>query len=146
MIVGVGHDICRIDRIARIFDRYGERFVTRICTEAELAELALRADKPAYLAKRFAVKEAVYKALHQADQSDMRWHDAETLSSMHKAGAPQLTLYGGCRLIFWCQKVIFLSFIYLLVMIYPSHQPLSSLRLGHHRRIRSINRSFSGKP
>ncbi|MEC8744310.1 MAG: holo-ACP synthase [Pseudomonadota bacterium] len=97
MIVGVGHDICRIDRIARIFDRYGERFVTRICTEAELAELALRADKPAYLAKRFAVKEAVYKALHQADQSDMRWHDAETLSSMHKAGAPQLTLSGGCR-------------------------------------------------
>lgn len=97
MIVGVGHDICRIDRIARIFDRYGERFVTRICTEAEIAELALRADKPAYLAKRFAVKEAVYKALHQADQSDMRWHDAETLSSMHKAGAPQLTLYGGCR-------------------------------------------------
>ena len=97
MIVGVGHDICRIDRIARIFDRYGERFVTRICTEAELAELALRADKPAYLAKRFAVKEAVYKALHQADQSDMRWHDAETLSSMHKAGAPQLTLHGGCR-------------------------------------------------
>lgn len=97
MIVGVGHDICRIDRIARIFDRYGERFVTRICTEAEIAELALRADKPAYLAKRFAVKEAVYKALHQADQSDMRWHDAETLSSMHKAGAPQLKLYGGCR-------------------------------------------------
>ena len=96
MIVGVGHDICRIDRIARIFDRYGERFVTRICTEAEIAELELRADKPAYLAKRFAVKEAVYKALHQADQSDMRWHDAETLSSMHKAGAPQLTLYGGC--------------------------------------------------
>ena len=97
MIVGVGHDICRIDRIARIFDRYGERFVTRICTEAEIAELALRADKPAYLAKRFAVKEAVYKALHQADQSDMRWHDAETLSSIHKAGAPQLTLYGRCR-------------------------------------------------
>ena len=97
MIVGVGHDICRIDRIARIFDRYGERFVTRICTEAEIAKLALRADKPAYLAKRFAVKEAVYKALHQADQSDMRWHDAETLSSMHKAGAPQLALYGGCR-------------------------------------------------
>ena len=97
MIVGVGHDICRIDRIARIFDRYGERFVTRICTEAELAELALRADKPAYLAKRFAVKEAVYKALHQADQSNMRWHDAETLSSLHKAGAPKLNLYGGCR-------------------------------------------------
>ena len=89
MIVGVGHDICRIDRIARIFDRYGERFVTRICTEAELAELALRADKPAYLAKRFAVKEAVYKALHQADQSDMRWHD----------------VIKNCALVTWVSKI-----------------------------------------
>jgi holo-[acyl-carrier protein] synthase len=97
MIIGVGHDICRIDRIARIFARFGERFARRICTEAEIGELDTRADKPAYLAKRFAVKEAVYKALNQADQSGLRWHDAETLSSAHKAGAPQLTLYGGCR-------------------------------------------------
>jgi len=97
MIIGVGHDICRIDRIAQIYARFGDRFVRRICTNAERDELEARADKPSYLAKRFAVKEAVYKALHQADQSTMRWHDAETLSSLHCSGAPQLTLYGGCK-------------------------------------------------
>ena len=96
MIIGIGHDICRIDRIAQIYERFGDRFARRICTEAERAELDSRADKPAYLAKRFAVKEAVYKALHQADQSAMRWHHAETLSAPY-SGAPQLTLYGACR-------------------------------------------------
>ena len=94
MIIGIGHDICDQRRIARLMDRFGQRFITRVYTRAEQAELAGRSNKAAYLAGRFAVKEAVYKALSSADQTGMHWHHAETLSSA--SGAPELVLSGAC--------------------------------------------------
>ena len=96
MIIGVGHDICDQRRIARLAARFGDRFTTRIYSVAEQAELALRQNRAAYLAGRFAVKEAVYKALSATDQAGMRWRHAETLSS--SAGAPVLSLSGACQL------------------------------------------------
>ena len=96
MIIGVGHDICDQRRIARLAARFGDRFTTRVYSAAEQAELALRKNRAAYLAGRFAVKEAVYKALSATEQSGMRWLHAETLSSA--AGAPVLTLSGACEL------------------------------------------------
>ena len=90
MIIGVGHDICDQRRIAMLAARFGDRFTTRIYSPAEQAELALRQNRAAYLASRFAVKEAVYKALSATDQAGMRWQHAQTLSS--SAGAPVLSL------------------------------------------------------
>ena len=95
MIIGVGHDICDQRRIARLAARFGDRFTKRIYSAAELAELALRQNRSAYLAGRFAVKEAVYKALSATDQAGMRWRHAQTLSS--SAGAPILSLSGACE-------------------------------------------------
>ena len=63
MIIGVGHDICDQRRIARLAARFGDRFITRIYSAAEQLELASRQNSAAYLAGRFAIKEAVYKAL-----------------------------------------------------------------------------------
>ena len=96
MIIGVGHDICDQRRVARLVARFGDRFTTRIYSVAEQAELALRHNRAAYLAGRFAAKEAVYKALSATDQTGMRWRHAETLSS--SAGAPVLSLSGACKL------------------------------------------------
>ncbi len=63
MILGIGTDLCDIGRVQRALDRYGERFATRILVEAEM-ERFLRHRKPAaYLAKRFAAKEAFSKAM-----------------------------------------------------------------------------------
>ena len=95
MIIGVGHDICDQRRIARLAARFGDRFTKRIYSAAEQAELALRQNRSAYLAGRFAVKEAVYKALSATDQADMCWRHAQTLSS--SAGAPVLSLSGACE-------------------------------------------------
>ena len=95
MIIGVGHDICDQRRIARLAARFGDRFVKRIYSAAEQAELALRQNRWAYLAGRFAVKEAVYKALSATDQAGMCWQHAQTLSS--SAGAPVLSLSGACE-------------------------------------------------
>ena len=55
----------------------------------------MRQNRWAYLAGRFAVKEAVYKALSATDQAGMCWQHAQTLSS--SAGAPVLSLSGTCE-------------------------------------------------
>lgn len=96
MIIGIGHDLCNINRISKIYEKFGDKFIARICTANESTECAGRADKAAYLAKRFAAKEAVFKALHRGDQKKMSWHNAEILSSQHPHGAPSLSLNGGC--------------------------------------------------
>lgn len=94
MILGIGHDICDQRRIAELLNRFDTRFIHRILTKQEEAELTKRNQKEAYFAGRFAVKEAVYKALAGADQSNMRWHHAATLSN--DRGAPHLILSGAC--------------------------------------------------
>ncbi|WP_426417300.1 holo-ACP synthase [Aestuariirhabdus sp. LZHN29] len=63
MVVGIGTDIVRIDRIERSLQKFGTGFAERVLTPAELEEFN-KANKPAtFLAKRFAVKEAASKAL-----------------------------------------------------------------------------------
>jgi len=65
MIVGLGIDVCSIERMRRALERHGDRFFARICTEAERADLTGR-DVATSLAGRFAVKEAFAKALDGA--------------------------------------------------------------------------------
>ena len=64
MIIGIGTDIVRIDRIERIIEKYGKIFLTRILCEQEMERLEqLTFTKHAnFLAKRFAAKEAISKA------------------------------------------------------------------------------------
>ncbi len=63
MIVGIGIDICSIDRIARLRERYGRRFLDRVFTAAEQAYCGLGANCDQRYAARFAAKEACVKAL-----------------------------------------------------------------------------------
>lgn len=75
MIAGIGTDIVLLERIQRLFDRYGERFARRVLGPDELVEFERRRSRGTsdgrtgtdravrYLAKRFAGKEAFSKAL-----------------------------------------------------------------------------------
>ena len=65
MIVGLGSDLCNIERIQNSLDRYGERFIQRVFTEVERAKAERRTAKlrASTYAKRFAAKEAASKAL-----------------------------------------------------------------------------------
>ena len=65
MILGVGTDIVEIARIQQSLERLGERFAKRILTESEFEKFHSLNDTRAvaYLAKRFAAKEAAVKAL-----------------------------------------------------------------------------------
>jgi len=63
VIYGIGTDIVRVERIAASLQRFGNRFARRILTDAEQADFA-RSPRPAhFLARRFAAKEALAKAL-----------------------------------------------------------------------------------
>ncbi len=62
-IFGIGTDIVSIARIRRIWDRYGQTFAGRILSPHELADLSSVSNPVAFLAKRYAAKEALAKAL-----------------------------------------------------------------------------------
>jgi holo-[acyl-carrier protein] synthase len=92
MIVGLGIDVCSIERMRRALERHGDRFFSRICSEAERGDLAGR-DAATALAGRFAVKEAFAKALDGA--KGVGWHEVEVRRAT--CGGPVLELKGNAR-------------------------------------------------
>ena len=74
MIVGIGTDVCSIERMQKSLDRFGQRLVNRILTPAERPRLARVKDKGAHLAKRFAAKEAFSKAIGTGIHAPFTWH------------------------------------------------------------------------
>ena len=83
-----GVDIIEIARIARVAERYGERFLRRVYTGAEQALYRGRAPE---LAARFAAKEAISKALGTGIWG-IRWREMEILPD--KRGKPLVYLHG----------------------------------------------------
>ena len=75
MILGIGTDLCNIDRIAGVLARHGDRFRNRVFTEIEQAKAEARADAPGTYAKRWAAKEACSKALGTGLRMGISWRD-----------------------------------------------------------------------
>ncbi len=63
MIYGIGTDIVSVERMRNNLERFGERFAERILTDDELKEFSEVVNHAHFLAKRFAAKEAVAKAM-----------------------------------------------------------------------------------
>ena len=74
MIFGVGTDVVEIDRIEKALARFGERFAQRVLCEPELKRFRSHNKPAAYLAKRFAAKEAFTKALGTGIKAPANWH------------------------------------------------------------------------
>jgi len=98
MNLSSGIDLIEIDRIQKALERHGERFLTRIFTEAELAPLRSKGfanAEPrviaAELAARFAAKEACSKALGTGI-GPVSWKEMEVLNE--RSGKPILRLSG----------------------------------------------------
>jgi holo-[acyl-carrier protein] synthase len=92
MIVGIGVDIVEVGRIRRAVERYGERFLGRIFTEAE-TDYCRRAARPAErFATRFAAKEAALKALGVGWRKGLRFLDVEVAND--ELGAPTIGFSG----------------------------------------------------
>lgn len=63
MIYGIGTDIVRVSRMSASLEEYGERFARRILTEQEYRDFENSVRPAHYLARRFAAKEAIAKAM-----------------------------------------------------------------------------------
>ena len=87
-MLSVGVDMIEVERIARAMRRHGERFGRRFFTEQERAYCAGRVE---CLAGRFAVKEAVAKALGTGI-GDVSWTEIEVVCDGR--GKPELVLHG----------------------------------------------------
>ena len=83
-----GVDIIEIDRVRKVVDRWGERFLRRIYTDDEISYCRGRAPN---LAGRFAAKEAAMKALGTGVRG-VGWKDIEVIR--HESGAPAVLLHG----------------------------------------------------
>ena len=73
-IVGTGIDIVEIARIAKSYEKYQLKFAEQILHEEELSGFEGAKNKAAFLAKRFAVKEAFAKAMGTGIRDDVHWH------------------------------------------------------------------------
>ncbi len=91
MIVGIGTDMVEIDRVACVQARQ-PRFALRILGETEQAAWRARGCCDAFLAKRWAAKEAVLKALGTGLRDGLRLRDIQVLNDA--LGAPQVALSG----------------------------------------------------
>ena len=93
MIIGLGTDLCEVERIAGALDRQGDRFRNRICSDGEQALATARADEALFYAGRFAAKEACAKALGTGITERVRWRHIEVLAGRN--GEPVLHLSEG---------------------------------------------------
>ena len=94
MIIGLGSDLCNIERIQAALDRHGERFEKRCFTEVERAKAARRPfTRAGTYAKRFAAKEAFSKAVGTGFYRGVYMKDIGVVNA--PSGAPTLQLAGG---------------------------------------------------
>jgi len=96
MILGLGSDLCNIERIQGSLDRFGERFVERVFTDIERAKADKRVmTRAATFAKRFAAKEAFSKAIGTGFNQGVFLKDIGVVNL--PSGAPTLALTGGAK-------------------------------------------------
>ena len=96
MIVGLGSDLCNIERIQASLDRFGARFEARVFTDIERAKGDRRPfTKAGTLAKRFAAKEAFSKAVGTGFRRGVFMRDIGVVNMA--SGAPTLALTGGAK-------------------------------------------------
>lgn len=96
MIVGMGSDLCNIERIQQALDRHGARFEARVFTDVERAKAARRPfTRAGTYAKRFAAKEAFSKAVGTGFKAGVFMKDIGVVNA--PSGAPTLALTGGAK-------------------------------------------------
>jgi holo-[acyl-carrier protein] synthase len=96
MIIGLGSDLCNIERIQSSLDRFGARFEARVFTDTEQAKAARRPfTRAGTYAKRFAAKEAFSKAVGTGFKRGVFMKDIGVVNL--PSGQPTLALTGGAK-------------------------------------------------
>jgi holo-[acyl-carrier protein] synthase len=92
MIVGTGIDIVEVPRVAATLERFGERFLKRVFTEAEIRYCDSKLNRAERYAARFAAKEAGLKAIGTGLRGGISWRELEI--SREPGGRPSLAFHG----------------------------------------------------
>jgi holo-[acyl-carrier protein] synthase len=93
MILGIGIDIIEVDRIAKSYERFGDRFLNRILHPSEVQYCLSHKVPGPFLAVRFAAKEAISKAFGTGIGAQLGWQDMEICRK--ESGEPFVVLHGG---------------------------------------------------
>jgi holo-[acyl-carrier protein] synthase len=92
MIVGLGIDLVEVERIRSLYEKHGERFLSRILRPDEIAYCLSHREPAQYLAVRFAAKEAIAKAFGTGISAELSWQDMEI--GRRESGQPFVILHG----------------------------------------------------
>lgn len=90
MILGTGVDITEVKRLRQAVEKWGEAFLNRVFTKEELENAKTRGSLYQHLAGRFAAKEAVFKAMGDAE---LNWKDVQILND--RDGRPCCKILNG---------------------------------------------------
>ena len=94
-LVGIGTDLCQIQRIEILFSKWGNKIAKRILSNDEYAQWLNRSRSVQYLAKRWAGKESVVKALGIGFSKGLRWREISILNDEN--GKPYVEFLGQTR-------------------------------------------------
>ena len=92
MILGIGVDLVDTRRIAKTLARFGDRFRSRCFSKDEIARAECAPDPALVYAKRFAAKEAIWKALGEGGREGIQWR--ELVVGNARSGKPTFVLSG----------------------------------------------------
>jgi holo-[acyl-carrier protein] synthase len=91
-VIGLGTDIIECLRIAKMIEKHGELFLNRVYTRSEIAYCSSRKAANQSYAGRWAVKEAVLKAMGTGWSRGIRWKDIEVVTDL--TGKPSVAIHG----------------------------------------------------
>jgi len=108
MIRGIGVDLVEVNRLEKVMERWGTRFIEKVFTPLERRYCSSKHNPSPHYAARFAAKEAVAKALATGWSGGFRWKDVEVTND--DLGKPSVILHGQVKtLLKECQVLISIS-------------------------------------
>jgi len=93
-IVAIGTELVQCARIAQMIQQHGEQFLERVFTPAEIDHCAQLPDATSHYSRRWAAKQAVFKALH-CHRQGVRWTEIEIQN--RPGNGPAISLTGNAH-------------------------------------------------
>ena len=92
MIYGIGTDLINSERVEKLLNNFGEKFLLKVFSSEEIDNSKNSYNKPLYFSKRFAGKEAFWKAVSPNKENTLHFNEIEILSNEN--GKPYVNLIG----------------------------------------------------
>ena len=92
MIYGIGTDLINAERVEKLLNKFGDKFLLKIFSNEEIDNSKNSYNKALYFSKRFAGKEAFWKAVSPNKENTLHFNEIEILSNQN--GKPYVNLIG----------------------------------------------------